>query len=330
MHIDFINTFLLTRAQSQAWHQAQTKTRPSAAATAVERALSQVRHFVNTSVPEIKERISERNAAKLDFESYSRRLDALLKSDPAGTKVPALRQKLEIAEARYNALNTALKDSLVKEKIARDTLIEECTTILLVCQHEMLKQVTADIGDLVSALPQGKVQSVRKKIQDTIASGGPVVVKAEDSTGLKVAKMAVGIKTTLTQEEQNALYAAEQDRLAKATMLAQTEQKALASSSKTIPASNNPLAGSPGFAGNAMPFQTPVSIRAPLPTPQPRVLECCVALYDCEAESVGDLTFGAGEVIEVTSKDPSGWWQGRVKGEPSRKGQFPANYVGPA
>jgi hypothetical protein len=143
-----------------AWDQANSKLRPAAAATAVERSLAQVRFFVNESMPQIRAKVEERNGAKLDFESYKRRHETASAKSGSGNnqaKLQQLRQKLETSEARYNALNAKLKDEIIKEKIARDGIIEEATITFVVCQHAMYKELAANLGDLVEALPQDKV-----------------------------------------------------------------------------------------------------------------------------------------------------------------------------
>ncbi|KAK4950545.1 hypothetical protein LTR28_007032 [Elasticomyces elasticus] len=70
----------------------------------------------------------------------------------------------------------------------------------------------------------------------------------------------------------------------------------------------------------------------PPPKPKPSRLsgiplaETVTALYDFEAQAEGDLSFSAGDVIEViqrTSNDNE-WWTGKIG---MRRGQFPGNYV---
>ncbi|KAK5170140.1 BAR adaptor protein Hob1 [Saxophila tyrrhenica] len=70
----------------------------------------------------------------------------------------------------------------------------------------------------------------------------------------------------------------------------------------------------------------------PPPKPKPGRLsanpavETVTALYDYEAQAEGDLSFSAGDTIEVVSRTENAneWWNGRVGG---RSGQFPGNYV---
>ncbi|RPA87959.1 reduced viability upon starvation protein [Ascobolus immersus RN42] len=69
----------------------------------------------------------------------------------------------------------------------------------------------------------------------------------------------------------------------------------------------------------------------PPPKPKPKTLAMqsvptATALYDFEAQAEGDLTFAAGDVIEIVQKTPNEneWWTGKLRGV---VGQFPGNYV---
>ncbi|KAG9470991.1 hypothetical protein GDO78_016125 [Eleutherodactylus coqui] len=61
----------------------------------------------------------------------------------------------------------------------------------------------------------------------------------------------------------------------------------------------------------------------PKPKPQPQ-LPRCRALYAYDAQDTDELSFNAEDVLEIVREDPSGWWQGRIRG---REGLFPGNYV---
>ncbi|XP_050785758.1 unconventional myosin-Ie-like isoform X1 [Gopherus flavomarginatus] len=61
----------------------------------------------------------------------------------------------------------------------------------------------------------------------------------------------------------------------------------------------------------------------PKPKPQPRLPQCR-ALYAYDAQDTDELSFNAEEYIELIREDPSGWWQGRIRG---KEGLFPGNYV---
>lgn len=66
-----------------------------------------------------------------------------------------------------------------------------------------------------------------------------------------------------------------------------------------------------------------------LPTPEisseePPMRESVVALYDFEAVNSEELNIHQGDIIVVTKKDDSGWWEGTLNG---KTGIFPSNYV---
>ncbi|KAI1178602.1 BAR domain-containing protein [Nemania sp. FL0916] len=72
--------------------------------------------------------------------------------------------------------------------------------------------------------------------------------------------------------------------------------------------------------------------KPPPPKPKPGRLagapaaETVTALYDYSAQAEGDLSFRAGDVIEIVTRtqNENEWWIGKVHG---RQGQFPGNYV---
>jgi len=61
----------------------------------------------------------------------------------------------------------------------------------------------------------------------------------------------------------------------------------------------------------------------PKPAPKPR-LPMCKTVYAYDAAETDELSFQAGETIEIVKEDPSGWWVGRLRG---KEGLFPSNYV---
>ncbi|KAA8564947.1 hypothetical protein MFRU_008g02040 [Monilinia fructicola] len=74
--------------------------------------------------------------------------------------------------------------------------------------------------------------------------------------------------------------------------------------------------------------------KAAPPPPKPKPLrlsgvpaaETATALYDYEAQAEGDLSFSAGETIEIVTRtsNENEWWVGKIHG---KQGQFPGNYV---
>ncbi|KFH45260.1 Reduced viability upon starvation protein-like protein [Hapsidospora chrysogenum ATCC 11550] len=72
--------------------------------------------------------------------------------------------------------------------------------------------------------------------------------------------------------------------------------------------------------------------KPPPPKPKPGHLsnapaaETVTALYDFAAQADGDLSFSAGDVIEIVQRtqNENEWWTGKLRG---KQGQFPGNYV---
>jgi amphiphysin len=104
-----------------------------------------------------------------------------------------------------------------------------------------------------------------------------------------------------------------------------------------------PYSPGTGVAGAANALSSPLSPTAwgsaakskgaapPPPKPKPSRLsgvpaaETVTALYDYEAQAEGDLSFLAGDVIEIVSRtqNDNEWWIGKVRG---KQGQFPGRF----
>ncbi|KAK9460965.1 uncharacterized protein V1516DRAFT_674605 [Lipomyces oligophaga] len=81
------------------------------------------------------------------------------------------------------------------------------------------------------------------------------------------------------------------------------------------------------YAGYPPEKQTAPVVTAPTPGSAPASgVEYCTALYAYAAQADGDLTFNAGDRIEIVQRtaDPNGWWTGKLNGY---QGVFPGNYV---
>lgn len=72
--------------------------------------------------------------------------------------------------------------------------------------------------------------------------------------------------------------------------------------------------------------------KPPPPKPKPKALmaaapkvETVTALYDYSAQAEGDLSFRAGDVIEIVTRtaNENEWWIGKLHG---KQGQFPGTY----
>lgn len=100
-------------------------------------------------------------------------------------------------------------------------------------------------------------------------------------------------------------------------------------SAAALPAKSPSLGGS-----NAAALAAAVAGKPKPPPPKPKpsrlaaapAVETVTALYDYSAQAEGDLSFRAGDVIEVVTRtqNDNEWWTGKING---RQGQFPGNYV---
>jgi len=63
---------------------------------------------------------------------------------------------------------------------------------------------------------------------------------------------------------------------------------------------------------------------APVPPPTTPSKPKCRALFTHQGQSATELSFQAGDIIEVLKKDPGGWWEGELNG---KRGWVPHNYV---
>jgi amphiphysin len=92
---------------------------------------------------------------------------------------------------------------------------------------------------------------------------------------------------------------------------------------------NPPPPYSPATNGVARSSSLAGGKKPPPPAPKPAALskkEHAIALYDYTAQAEGDLTFQAGDRIEIVRKGDGAneWWVGKLNG---LQGQFPANYT---
>jgi len=67
--------------------------------------------------------------------------------------------------------------------------------------------------------------------------------------------------------------------------------------------------------------KTPIAIAKPKPSPKVNPIGKARGLYNYAATDAQEISFNAGDIINILQKDPSGWWQGEING---KIGVFPS------
>ncbi|KAK7014093.1 cell division cycle-related protein [Paramarasmius palmivorus] len=94
----------------------------------------------------------------------------------------------------------------------------------------------------------------------------------------------------------------------------------------------HPKNSSPGDIEGAIDAEKKDELPSSPPSPSPTLVEqptetsplFCRALYDYQSVNKNELKLRKGDVIEVLSQQPSGWWDGLLGDE---RAWFPSNYV---
>jgi len=120
----------------------------------------------------------------------------------------------------------------------------------------------------------------------------------------------------VSQIEQNVNFLASQnyisngDASAILTRLPNVDQTALASRVANL-----------GIGNRNIP---PPSMQRPVPTPPTSVQSRAMWGYNENGEDPNDLSFSAGDIIEIVDETNADWWTGRLNG---KQGLFPSTYV---
>lgn len=94
----------------------------------------------------------------------------------------------------------------------------------------------------------------------------------------------------------------------------------------TPPMSPPAATKTPAHEKAMLPIAGPAQPPPPSYTPTALVLSRAEAMWAFSGSEAGDLSFAAGDVVEVIEKVKDDWWRGRVVGQ-SEVGLFPSSYV---
>jgi hypothetical protein len=254
------------------------------------------------------------------------------------------------AKEGYIAKNNNTKAKILDAREQHDLLMNDILVNMLVTQHELFTRGAQELERLISTLPKDKVEEVRMKVSKVIQAGGVAAEAPKELSRLEKGLAIVAGKSTAGDFTRRGSAIATTPTAAGTAVLSPKGSSnnlptATKVGSNPFEASGNPFGGSessasapkapaggpppppsgPPPSGSVPPppmSGPPPPPNAPAAAPKALIVQ---ALYDIdEVEADDELTFKAGDMIEVLETGEDGWWKGRLYG---RVGLFPVNYV---
>ncbi|EKM83672.1 hypothetical protein AGABI1DRAFT_66540 [Agaricus bisporus var. burnettii JB137-S8] len=307
---------------------------------------------VQTIMKQIRKTITKREHKLLDFDRFNNSLTKLRdkkeKSMSDEKNLFKLEQDFELASNDYDYINTSLKQDLPRFMQLSTQFIDPLFNSFFYMQLNIYYMVLEKMNSFADSA----------KYEITSMSGGQIEQSYEekrtdawnDIENLNIVKRIVSVsrlvQVSKSQNSQNSLQrapsAAPSTASASSSLRAPPPGRSLSSAAayKKAPPKPPSLTSSPSM-GYAPPPYTPTppaseyggdmstAKRAPPPPPpikskpKPKVaIQYVIALYDFTAQAEGDLSFNAGDRIELVQRTASSedWWTGRVNG---LEGVFP-------
>jgi amphiphysin len=257
--------------------------------------------------------------------------DRTLKDDKAMYKAEG---DVEVATQEYNYFNDLMKDELPKLFTLEREFIGPLFQSFYYMQlnvfytlHEKMQSIDIGYFDLTKAI-EAAFEEKRGDIQEQAEQ--LTIVHYKTTGGRRPGAVAAkygnrpaigGAGRPLALENGSSTYSRPSSDSIPPAYTPQTGAMSPYSASSSPQVGTSSAAGQWGAAAHA-------KAKPPPPKPKPGrfsgvpAAETVTALYDYEAQAEGDLSFSAGEVIEVVTRtdNPNEWWNGRVAG---REGQFP-------
>lgn len=291
------------------------------------RVISPTKDF-QTVIKAIRKNITKRDHKLVDFDrhnnSYSKLRDKKDKSLKDEQSLFKVEQEYETAAADYEYYNNALKEELPRFF----ELASAFMTPLFHSFYYMQLNVFYLTMERLQGFAEGRYDLSNNSIavvEDTYMA--QLTDAAEQLENLSIRRGAVPSAKILAQNRHSSGgLSPSGSRLGGLAAGAPSRSGSLLSSSSAAapPAysATSAAGASGGLAGKRAPPPPPTK-----PKPGAALAKnYVVALYDYTATADGDLTFKAGDRIEVTERTAStdDWWTGIVNGH---KGVFPGNYV---
>lgn len=296
------------------------------------RVVSPTKDF-QTIIKAIRKNITKRDHKLIDFDrhnnTYSKLRDKQEKSLKEEQSLFKAEQEFETAAADYEYYNSALKEELPRFF----ELASAFMTPLFHSFYYMQLNVFYLTMERLQSFAEGKFDLSNNSIavvEDAYMA--QLTDAAERLDALSIRRGAMPSAKILAQNRPSS------------GGLSPSGSRISGGLAAGAPSRSGSILGTSGASGlhTAPPAYSPTSAagastslagkRAPPPPPTkpkpgaPLAKSYVVALYDYTATADGDLTFKAGDRIEVTERSAStdDWWSGIINGQ---KGVFPGNYV---
>lgn len=187
-------------------------------------------------------------------------------------------------------------DTIQAATAKRDALVVDTACALSACHAELFSATAEYLDEACEHLPEEAAAKFRNQMRDLIKIGGPALPRKDRSRTRKAFEVVTG-KARLDD------FKRETEEIDRRRRLQEEQFK------------------------RALQDQQDRQRPPPPPNAPPIYFRGVVALFDCDADADGELSFRQGDVITLLDDSDRDWWKGELRGQ---VGLFPANYVGDA
>lgn len=287
---------------------------PSAQKVLSDRALQPIQNVLNDIIPSLKKRIKTHQGTMTDVNSYKRRVATKKQKgvDAGDPDLVKLQNKLDKAQAAYDAEHEKLKNELIQFYNTRHEQVRQYFIAICACQVELQEKLAIDIKKVLSDIDHGDVRPIREEISQLINSGGPSPgdIPVDDGTSI------------INKNKFSGMF--------KKQSTNNMSPKAQQSSSKSLPPTKStPIMAEPVIEdASSNPFAAPADKKKSSSDKKKSNKIKAKSNFKYEGGDDDDLSFEPNEIIVVTEKVDDGWWLGYKQNDKSKKtGLFPSNYV---
>ena len=295
-------------------------------------------------MPEIHQMIERRKQLLLDFDSYRSRYAAESQRGKTSASAEKLSNKLETTKAALHSLEEQILHRFDELEQERPSMLVSELSSLVSCETHFHATCAEHLGNLLPVLPQAATsmcllasytnfhqQKFDKEMKANVAQRPVVAAQRHEGAGSALDAGAPDAPPAPQNGADDAVGRAgseiAEELISRQSLTASPPQRPARAQGSTPPLQAQSDQSDDGEVG------APSADPAPLPPPPPPPRESAspetpkdevVALYRFSSNEDGDLSFAVGDRITVVSRDPSGWWTGKLNG---KQGIFPANRV---